>query len=682
MRRREKSSMISCLLFYAMYPLSQYLRRRPSVVNGTVVCESASATSQMSINLPKIPPDQRLSQSSLSTGQKKENMSEQFFDKDNKTPDAKLEADINMSEAQYPAMENASKGVEVTQETPKEEIGQMHCPLVHPNNKETESEDDDFICLIEALARTESAVEPGNAPAQQSECWDEYDPLMFPGVANWQQTSLLSSAENRRHPPSGWHFPAGPDGKEEIFCPRWQFPTLSYHPSLEQTTPFEVMWRPWQDVSTQHSDTFTKPSMDFTVMSYNILAQDLLEDNIELYMHCSREVLEWSNRYRLLLEEIQKWAPDILCLQEVQENHYQTQLQPFLTQMGYNCVYKQRTGNKTDGCATCYRSSRFSEVSVKPVEFLRPQTKLLDRHNVGIIVLLRPVVYQGSEVTSKGSLLCVANTHLLFNPRRGDIKLAQLAIMLAEINSVVKTWKNKGEHCNVILCGDFNSVPRMPLYQFITTGELDFQGLPTWMVSGQKDFSHKATHDVLRAPLWPDCLGISDRCQYVASGEVNASHNLVTAPTGGKRHYSHGFLLELRFCPLSCIRPSDLPFIPGLTDNNPDVSSRTDFSFQHKITHQLDLESAYEHALADSADPEVTTLHSEGGAIVDYIFYSPERISAGAGQFGREGLKLLGYLSLLSEESLCSMESLPSYIFPSDHLSLVAKFQLDLNTEC
>lgn len=149
---------------------------------------------------------------------------------------------------------------------------------------------------------------------------------------------------------------------------------------------------------------------------------------------------------------------------------------------GYTCVYKQRTGNKTDGCATCYRSSCFSEVSVTPLEYFRPETDLLDRHNVGLVLLLRPVLAQGCQVAVKGPLLCVANTHLLFNPRRGDVKLAQLAIMLAEIDSTVKSCAAKGEHCNVVLCGDFNSVPGTPLYQLITTGELHYQGLPAWMV--------------------------------------------------------------------------------------------------------------------------------------------------------------------------------------------------------
>lgn len=150
--------------------------------------------------------------------------------------------------------------------------------------------------------------------------------------------------------------------------------------------------------------------------------------------------------------------------------------------LGYTCAYKQRTGSKTDGCATCYRTSHFTEVSVTPLEYFRPDTKVLDRHNVGIVSLLRPVVTSVSRVTLMGPPLCVANTHLLFNPRRGDVKLAQLAVMLAEINRVVKSCEANGELCNVILCGDFNSVPHSPLYELITTGELCFQGLPAWTV--------------------------------------------------------------------------------------------------------------------------------------------------------------------------------------------------------
>lgn len=129
------------------------------------------------------------------------------------------------------------------------------------------------------------------------------------------------------------------------------------------------------------------------------------------------------------------------------------------------------------------------EVSVTPLEYFRPDTKVLDRHNVGLVLLLRPVATSRSKVTLMGPPLCVANTHLLFNPRRGDVKLAQLAVMLAEIDRVVKSCEANGELCNVILCGDFNSVPHSPLYELITTGGLYFQDLPAWMV-GQALCNH------------------------------------------------------------------------------------------------------------------------------------------------------------------------------------------------
>ncbi|XP_041810095.1 protein angel homolog 1 isoform X1 [Chelmon rostratus] len=548
------------------------------------------------------------------------------------------------------------------------------------------------------ILKVEESVTSAKTPAEISECWDEYVLPTSTDMQGGESSTLIFASllsDTRTHPKlsdtqTGWHFPAGPGLAEEVRCPLWQFPTVSYYPPTEPTVPFEVVWRVWEAMDESASAAepalmllpFTKSSMEFTVMSYNILAQDLLEANQELYTHCPLEVLDWSYRCSLLLEEIMKWTPDILCLQEVQENHYHEHLYPVLSQMGYTCVYKRRTGTKTDGCATCYRSSCFSKLSVTLLEFFRPETELLDRHNVGIVLLLQPVVTRGSEVKAKGPPLCVANTHLLFNPRRGDVKLAQLAIMLAEIDSVVKSCKAKGEHCNLILCGDFNSVPKMPLYQLITTGELFFEGLPAWMISGQEDLSHKVYCHRLFAPLWPSCLGITDTCQYTTVKEIFKSQS----QKPGKCQYSHDFLLQLRFCPAACVHPLDLELIPGVTDNTPDPSRGNqpyDKRFRQTIRHQLDLESVYKHILPGSGSPEVTTLHSEVGATVDYMFYTPRRIltanqKAGADFMG-EGLKLIGSLSLLSEDVLWSMNGLPNHIFPSDHLSLLARFQLDLN---
>uniref|UniRef100_H3DJ68 Angel homolog 1 (Drosophila) n=1 Tax=Tetraodon nigroviridis TaxID=99883 RepID=H3DJ68_TETNG len=385
---------------------------------------------------------------------------------------------------------------------------------------------------------------------------------------------------------------------------------------------------------------------DFTVMSYNILADDLVQANLDLYAHCPWQALDWNYRCRRILLEIQKWAPDILCLQEVQENHFYQHVYPVLSQLGYSCAYKRRTGNKTDGCATCYRVCRFAEVSVSALEFYRPETKLLDRHNVAIVMLLRPVAPRGPSTEALGPLLCVVNTHLLFNPRRGDVKLAQLAILLAEIDRAVQSQKARGMSCNLIMCGDFNSVPHMPLYQLITTGQLNYQGLPAWKISGQEDLSYRTSYRRLFAPLWPCSLGVSDSCQYSTVAED--LRNRRSQKTGLSPPW---IIINGKF-------------------------------FSHILRHGLDLESVYSHVLPTSGLPEVTILHSGGGATVDYIFYNPRRNlvadQGGAGGVLGEGLKLTGCLSLLSEDVLLSMNGLPNLIMPSDHLSLLAEFQMDL----
>lgn len=89
-----------------------------------------------------------------------------------------------------------------------------------------------------------------------------------------------------------------------------------------------VTWRVWEELDEGAAAAgaalipfpFTKATVNFTVMSYNILAQDLLEADEELYRHSPVEVLDWSYRYILLIEEIQKWAPDVSQMHHLKLN--------------------------------------------------------------------------------------------------------------------------------------------------------------------------------------------------------------------------------------------------------------------------------------------------------------------------------------------------------------------------
>ena len=80
---------------------------------------------------------------------------------------------------------------------------------------------------------------------------------------------------------------------------------------------------------------------------------------------CPAWCLHWHYRKRNLLREILQLKADILCLQEVQSDHYLDFWAPELQRAGYVAIYKKKTtemyvDNKyaIDGCATFFRRDR------------------------------------------------------------------------------------------------------------------------------------------------------------------------------------------------------------------------------------------------------------------------------------------------------------------------------------
>lgn len=67
----------------------------------------------------------------------------------------------------------------------------------------------------------------------------------------------------------------------------------------------------------------------------------------------------------------------------------------------------------------------------------------MDRDNVGVVAVLEDLLGageggkkkkgKGQERRRRKRLVVVANTHLLFNPRRGDVKLAQVEMLLRRL---------------------------------------------------------------------------------------------------------------------------------------------------------------------------------------------------------------------------------------------------------
>lgn len=149
----------------------------------------------------------------------------------------------------------------------------------------------------------------------------------------------------------------------------------------------------------------------------------------------------------------------------------------------------KRTGDKTDGCATFFKQSRFTLVKSKCISFRKPDVRLMDRDNVAIVVLLKPKCKTRKPASQKSNnLICVSNTHLLFNPKRGDIKLAQLTCLFAEINEIARITSPECGDCQhhpIICCGDFNSTPYSQIYNFVERGYLNYNGMFRENLSGQ-----------------------------------------------------------------------------------------------------------------------------------------------------------------------------------------------------
>ena len=183
----------------------------------------------------------------------------------------------------------------------------------------------------------------------------------------------------------------------------------------------------------------------------------------------------------------------------------------FIICTGYTGMFKKRTGNKTDGCAIFFKHSRFSLVKSKHISFRKPGVKLMDRDNVAIVVLLKPRTSHHSN-----NLVCVSNTHLLFNKKRGDIKLAQLACLFAEIDEVARISSSEEGACcyhPVICCGDFNSTPFSPIYDFVVHGSLNYHGMHRDNISGQNHFrSNYPARQALTSNVIPWELGITASC--------------------------------------------------------------------------------------------------------------------------------------------------------------------------
>ncbi|KAL0031977.1 hypothetical protein WJX79_009714 [Trebouxia sp. C0005] len=451
---------------------------------------------------------------------------------------------------------------------------------------------------------------------------------------------------------------------------------------------------------------------NFRVMTYNILAEGLATAHGELlYQQVPTWCLKWNYRWPGLLAEIVHYKPDVMSLQEV--DHF-AELASRLEPLGYEGRYAQRSGGRSDGCATFWRKDIFIAVAVDIIRF---QSYGL-QDNVALLVLLhrkasfpdgddaasesvvevRMTVDESGDVsmlsgevqkwfrlhaelpveTLMDPALLVANTHILFNPKRGDIKIAQLRTLLNVMNDIVR--KCNGNALGMVM-GDFNSTPQSAVYQFIKAGELDCQTVPRKHVSGQVQGTSwpAALEKMARQRSAPAALSVenldtlltppatpsspqkprlsADRGPPIVKKPLFRDDSCTWSPE--QLQMAVGFPPEdfAEEASLAHAESADSPGVSGSSGQDPEPT--------WVARHPLKLRSAYSEVTG--SEPPYTTCHSKFLGTVDYMWYTPN---------ADKGTTLLPTKTLVPpplEHLYCG---LPSPEWQSDHMSLVTDFSV------
>ncbi|KAK9983345.1 hypothetical protein SO802_032870 [Lithocarpus litseifolius] len=212
-------------------------------------------------------------------------------------------------------------------------------------------------------------------------------------------------------------------------------------------------------LNTLNSNLKAQSSNDvvFSVLTYNILADSL---SMNALGYCPNWALAWEYRQENLLDEIIKYDADILCLQEVQCDHFENFFEPELKKLGYSVMYKQRTGTGLE----------FDKEASSVVNALEPKIKFKGSHrltskdNVALVVVLESL-QNGSNRDAFQSRICVANIHTHWSKGHEDVTLFQVVHLVNGLEKIAQS-----QQIPLIICGDFNSRPGSDPHNFVVKG--------------------------------------------------------------------------------------------------------------------------------------------------------------------------------------------------------------------
>lgn len=236
-----------------------------------------------------------------------------------------------------------------------------------------------------------------------------------------------------------------------------------------------TFYRQWfPELPTDFDKTLPPNSSVLRVLQYNILSDSLLPVSTKIIEEdcLNTPYLKWENRSQKILKEILYYNAELVGLEEFERDEKIIQE---LLKNDYEFSFKPRTGKHSEGVAIAWKRTKLSLIELYCLEFNMNKNRntnmspLFDRDNVALIGVF-------NYLPKPNTIVIFACAHLLFNVKRGDIKLGQvyqLVHALYKLKGKYKDYNNAEQNVYVVMTGDLNCTPRSAIYKLLTEGQVD-----------------------------------------------------------------------------------------------------------------------------------------------------------------------------------------------------------------
>jgi mRNA deadenylase 3'-5' endonuclease subunit Ccr4 len=183
------------------------------------------------------------------------------------------------------------------------------------------------------------------------------------------------------------------------------------------------------------------------LVSWNVLAPIYAPES--KYPHCSIDDLAWPTRRYRIIQELEQFEGDIICLQEIQLDLWEEDLKQFVENINYIPIVQETKDHPIANVILIRPSCGWECVAV-------------ESRSRALLTVLKH---------ADESMLFLGNVHFQagMQEEHDEKRYTQIRSLLKRIRKHARDYKV--DQPNIVLVGDFNMRRNNPMYRLLETGE-------------------------------------------------------------------------------------------------------------------------------------------------------------------------------------------------------------------